>query len=91
MYIWCALRGGSYMFHQRDVHSMWPEFAYNVHSKYISMASLMHIVLIAMYVQCSMNAHTSYILFPYECTLHAHFNVHWFFATLHLKYWFMYI
>ena len=46
---------------------------------------------IVMYVQCSINAHTMYILFPYECTLNAHFNVHWFFATLHLKYWLMYI
>ena len=59
--------------------------------KYISMSSVMHIVLIVMYVQCSINAHTMYILFPYECTLNAHFNVHWFFATLHLKYWLMYI
>ena len=39
------------------------------------MASLMHIVLIAMYVQCSMNKHTSYILFPYECTLNALFTL----------------
>ena len=44
--------------------------------KYISMSSVMHIVLIVMYVQCSINAHTMYILFPYECTLNAHFNVH---------------
>jgi hypothetical protein len=59
--------------------------------KYISMSSVMHIVLIVMYVQCSINAHTMYILVPYKCTLNAHCNVHWFFATLHLKYWLMYI
>ena len=70
---------------------MCPEFAYNVHYKHISMASLMHIVLIAMYVQCSMNAHTMYILFPYESTLNAHSNAHCFLATVHLKYWLMYI
>ena len=70
------------MFHQSDVHSMCPKFAYNVHSKYISMSSLMHILLIAIQV-------TFYSL---TNVLWMHiFYVHCFVATVHLKYCLMYI
>jgi hypothetical protein len=97
MYIWCALGRGSYMYfwmhfsHYNVIDAMYIRCVQNLLTmyilKYISMSSGMHIVSIAMYVQCTMNAHELYILFPYECTLNAHFNVHLFFATLHLKYW----
>ena len=96
-YIWCALGRGSYMYfwmhfsHYNVIDAMYIRCVQNLLTmyilKYISMSSGMHIVSIAMYVQCTMNAHELYILFPYECTLNAHFNVHLFFATLHLKYW----
>ena len=59
--------------------------------KEIDMPSSMHIMLIEMYVECTMNAHELYIWLPDECTLNAHCNVHCLFATVHLKHWLMYI
>jgi hypothetical protein len=97
MYIWCALGRGFYMYfwmhfsHYNVIDAMYFRCGQNLLTmyilKYIEMSSLMHIVLIGMYVECTMNVHELYIWLPDECTLNAHCNVHYLFATVHLKHW----
>ena len=101
MYIWCALGRVFYMYfwmhfsHYNVIDAMYFRCGQNFLTMYmlknIEMSSLMHIVLIEMYVECTMNTHELYIWLPDECTLNAHCNVHCLFATAHLKHWLMYI